>query len=831
MSFRDYNKLYVHTNRTDGSEKLLLGYQHDSREIVFKKDTETYFHVPYFTESIKLNESTLNFNGAVGGPFPAAADRIFKSRKNFGNVTAYGEPTDIADGTWFCSWLYQNENGTLTWMDRLYNPGKFNMSIASAQLTESSLYVPFNPVFRDVPSTMIFESGVMYKYFHIGEKSAAQLVTTLGGVSSERVMLDLKDWGNTTVDKSKNNAEVFVISNASTNELYPDLNDVERVPNPVISFDNNKNIEVLLDFEDFFNSTNEFTVSFWAKSPNWHSCQSTQLVGNMSSRGGYGLFVQNLSSFPFFVIPETGYGHLLYVNEGASGFLDKSVKLTPSPSVSATPELVAIDFDNNVIVANNDGSSTISKYDNAGRLIASTRLSVPRFSYLTNTEQPVQLICGPNDTFSVLTTNAIYNFDTYLNNTSTLVRGISSTTVAAYEYDTTTGEYDLLLHDGVNDVKYIQQTMWALSAFDGNLYRKESDEDPVMFAELQGRGTNLAIDPYDRIWVLHGTNDISVFNSYNEKLLDKPLLKLDIGEDKPQARKNISFFCAYDRSTNTKVWRCVVYYSNDLNFYVLDLEGNLLQTVGLISLFNSTILNVLKETSDSFKFFGKGDFTGYEHKRVFGKLAPYNQETQLVFRVALKDKTRNDLTFKQFKVQASIGNWDTESWQHIAIVLRNRSFKIYVNAVKNLELNYTGEYELSYELRPPFYIGTPVGSQSGFNNEIAYTSSIFNGYFEDIKMYDYALKPETLELFLRAALFGQDLYWSMPVPEIQYVEKIERMFKHKLPGAKSQFYSVKINGSKITDQATRAIIEEQIKQIVQQLQPANVDLLKVHWVD
>jgi hypothetical protein len=163
--------------------------------------------------------------------------------------------------------------------------------------------------------------------------------------------------------------------------------------------------------------------------------------------------------------------------------------------------------------------------------------------------------------------------------------------------------------------------------------------------------------------------------------------------------------------------------------------------------------------------------------------------------------------------------------------LRNRSFKIYVNAVKNLELNYTGEYELSYELRPPFYIGTPVGSQSGFNNEIAYTSSIFNGYFEDIKMYDYALKPETLELFLRAALFGQDLYWSMPVPEIQYVEKIERMFKHKLPGAKSQFYSVKINGSKITDQATRAIIEEQIKQIVQQLQPANVDLLKVHWVD
>ena len=831
MNPRDYNKLYTHTNRTDGSEKLLLGYQHDSREIVLKKDTETYFHVPYFTSPISLNESSLVLNGAVGGPFPAASDRIFKNRKNFGNVTANGDPSDIADGTWFCSWLYQNENGALMWMDRLYNPGKFDASIASAQLAEGPQYIPFNPVFRDVPSTMIFESGVMYRYFHIGEETAGRLVTTLGGVSSERVLMDLNKWGTEDVDSSKNNLPVTIISNASYSELYPTVNESDRTSNPVISFNNNKNVEVSLNFEDTFNPTNEFTISVHAKSPNWHDCQSTQLIGNMTARGGYGLFLHSLSSFPFFVIPETGYGHLLYINEGASGFLDKSVKLTPSPSVSATPELVAIDFDSNVIVANNDNSSTITKYDNAGRLIASTRLSVPRFSYLTSTETPVQLICGPNDTFSVLTTNAVYTFDTYLNNTSTLVRSISPTTVAAYEYSISTGEYDLILLDGVNDAKFVEQRLWALSATDGNLYRKDPDEDPVVFAELEGQGTNLAVDPYDRIWVLHGTNNVSVFDSYNKELLDKPLLRLDIGEDKTQQRKNISFYCAYDRTTKKKAWRCIIYYSGDLNFYVLDMDGNLLQTVGLISLFNSTVLNILKETSDSFKFLGKGDFTGYEHKRVFGKLAPYNGETQLVFRAALKDKTKSDLSFKQFKVQTSIGSWDAESWQHLAIILRNRSFKIYNNGIKTLELNYPGEYELSYELRPPLFIGTPVGSQSGFNSEIAYVSSIFNGYFEDIKIYDYALSQSALEFFLRSSFFGQDLYWSLPVPEIQYVEKVERVFKHKLPGSKSQFYNIKIAGSHIQDETTRKIIEEQIKLIVEKLQPANIDLLKVHWVD
>lgn len=829
MNPRDYNKLYTYTNRTEGSEKLLLGYQHDSREIVFAKDKETYFHVPYFAIPLKLTESNLLMDGAVGGSFPAASDRIFKSRKNYGNVTANGNPSDLADGTWFCSWLYKNQNGNFMWMDRLYNPGKFDFSIASAQLTEGPQYIPYNPIFRDVPSTMVFEPGVLYKYFHVGEQTAANLVTTLGGVSGEHIKLNLTNWGTNSVDSSSNKVPVTIISNASSSELYPTIDESDRVEKPIISFENTKNIEVSMEFDDSFNSTNEFTISFWSKSRDWHSCQSTQLVGNLTSRGGYGLFLQSLSSFPFFVIPETGYGHLLYINEGANGFLDKSLKLTPS--VSATPELVAIDFNNNVIVVNNDGSSTINKYDNAGRLIESSRLKTPRFSYLTPNETPLQLICGSNDTFDVITNYATYTFDAYLNNVAVLVRGASPTTVGAYEYQVETGEYDLLFINGVKDAKFIQQQLWALSATDGNLYRKNPNEDYVLFADLEDVGTNIGIDPFDRIWVLHGTNNISVFNSYNEQLLDKPLLRLDVGEDKPQERKNINFFCAYDRTTNTRAWRCVVYYSNDLNFYILDMEGNLIQTVGLISLFNSSTINILGETSDNFKFLGKGDFTGYEHKRVFGKLAPYNSEPQLVFRASLKDKSKTDLTFKQFKTQTSIGNWDLESWQHLAITLQNRSFKIYNNANKILELNYAGDYELSYELRPSFYIGTPVGSQAGFNNEIAYISSIFNGYFQDIKMYDYVLNPNNLELFLRAEFLGQDMFASIPVPHIQYVEKIERVFKHKLPGAKSQFYTIKVAGSHIKDKETRKIIEEQIKNIVETLQPANTSVLKVHWVE
>ena len=57
MSSRNYNKLYVHTNREEGSEKLLLGYQNDTKEIILLKDEETTFHIPFFTNPVLLMDS------------------------------------------------------------------------------------------------------------------------------------------------------------------------------------------------------------------------------------------------------------------------------------------------------------------------------------------------------------------------------------------------------------------------------------------------------------------------------------------------------------------------------------------------------------------------------------------------------------------------------------------------------------------------------------------------------------------------------------------------------------------------------------------------------
>jgi hypothetical protein len=830
MSSRLYNKLYVHADREEGSEKLLLGYQNDVREIVLAKDTETLFHVPFYSSSVKLADSTLIRDGATAGPFPAAADRIFKNHKNYGNVTSNGNTTDLADGVWFCSWLHRDEYGYVQWMDRYYNSGSLVMSVAIAQMTEGPVYKKNNPVYRDVPSQMVLEAGVHYRYFHVGEKTAKHLVSTFAGVSGERLALNLENWGYPIVDTSVNTLAAKIVSNDPTSNIYHTTSESDRLSAAVINFDNTYNTEVSLDYSNLYNFTNEFTMSFWAHSNDWNSSQSTQLVGNFSSNGGVGLFVDTLSSYPFFVIPETGYGHMLFVNEGFGPFLDKSLQITTS--LTATPQFVALDADNNLFVCYSDNSHRIAKFDVAGKLLAVTTLVDP-------SQTIRQTICGPDDTLVVITDTTRYTYDTNLSLIGTQLWETLPTAIAAYAaHDDGTAE--LISTNEVHDSKFLYTDHWCLTSTtapdtNGNLLVKYTgDSDYTIFAKLSG--TTLGIDPFDRIWVLHDGNKLSVYDSNADPLI-APIIQTEIGQDVPHIQKNISFMCVYDRGTNTRKWRCVVYYADGPDaqvtpqLYILDMSASLVQTIDILSLFNRNVLSVLNQQQQNFQFMGRGDFTGYERRRVFNNLPPFNGSPALILRASLKDKTKDVLSYVPFKTHVSMSNWDAKSWQHVALILQNRTFKVYVNKSHAASLSYSGQYDLSYDLQPSFFVGTSVGSQAGFNQEVGHVSCIFNGMFEDIKIYDYAMDTKNLDMFQRASIPAQNIYWSLPTPMIQYIEKVERMFKNKIPGAKSNYFRIKLSGTFTKDPQTRIIIEQHVRELVSKIQPMHTNFLGIHWVE
>ena len=108
---------------------------------------------------------------------------------------------------------------------------------------------------------------------------------------------------------------------------------------------------------------------------------------------------------------------------------------------------------------------------------------------------------------------------------------------------------------------------------------------------------------------------------------------------------------------------------------------------------------------------------------------------------------------------------------------------------------------------------------------------MFKGKFADIKIYDYVINPNLYYLFVRAFLKGQDLQWEMPTPNIQYVERIERVFKNKIPGSKSSFFSINVKGlSSLTDQ-TKKIVEEEIRSLILKIKPTYTNFLKINWID
>lgn len=835
MNTRKYNKIYVNTDREEGSEKILLGYENNTKEILLAKNTETVFNVPFYTQAVSLVDSTLIQDGATAGPFPAAADRIFKNLKNYGNTTANGEPSDITDGMWYCSWLYKDENGQNQWMDRFYNPGLFVQDLAASQLNQKLTYRDHNPIYRDVPSKMVLEPGVQYKYFHVGEKYAADLITTFGGISGERIKLNLTEWGAENIDSSSLQHKVFVDTNGPASEIYTVTTQTDRVTANNINFNNKYKTAVYVEHNNSYDLVNEFTLSFWAYSDNWNLSQTTQLVGNYTNNGGNGIFIDTLSSYPFFVISETGYGHLLYVNEDYNQFLDRS--LHPAVSLTATPLYIGIDADSNVIVVNADQTHKIRKIDHTGKVVAET-------SILNIEENPKQLLIGQYNSIVVITDKNRYTYDTNLNLLNTSRWETLSTTVAAFAYNTKSDTAELISTDGVYDCKYIGLDFWCLTAsddpwVDGDVYvRYAGDENLTLFAEFDygDVATSFAIDPFERLWVMHANNKISVFDANAEPKSD-PLFSFFVGADLPYAKKNISFSCVYNRETQTREWKCIIYYGDSIKnlenpqFYVVNMQGKITKTVDILSLFDLHTIEILKQTQENMDFFGTGDFTGYEHRRVFNNLSPYKNTPQLIFKTALKDL--NKLVFSNTirKEYYSLKNWKQNSWQHITMVLKNKRFSIYANGNLIMEMDYSGEYEVNYELQPSLFIGSPTGNQYGFNQEIARTTAIFNGLIQDIKIYDYALEKANIEMFQRAAIPADNVYWTLPTPYIQYIETIERMFKNKLPGAKSSFFNIKVCGSQITDPTTRAIIEEEIRNVVEQIKPVYANFLQVNWID
>jgi hypothetical protein len=173
----------------------------------------------------------------------------------------------------------------------------------------------------------------------------------------------------------------------------------------------------------------------------------------------------------------------------------------------------------------------------------------------------------------------------------------------------------------------------------------------------------------------------------------------------------------------------------------------------------------------------------------------------------------------------------SNAWHLVTTTLKNHTLNLYIDNYLRDSTALPGNLDLNYEFKNDLFIGCPCGKTDNLNKEINSTSVIWNGYIDTVRIYDYAIEAKFISFFVREKILATNITWNIPTAALQYVEVIERFFKHKMPGSKSVFFKLKLSGTSITDPTVRKRIEDDIKVAVMQLKPAYAELLKVEWIE
>jgi len=412
------------------------------------------------------------------------------------------------------------------------------------------------------------------------------------------------------------NSIVSTNQNTKNNRLFPET----------INFDNPYSTLALLDFNEAYSFQNEFSWSLWANSDNWQDNSNAQIVGNYSSRGdGISLSIEDNTSTPIVIIPETYYGHLLMINQKGESFLDKSLQ---DNAARVSPSVFAIDEDGKIIVCNIGQLGTMYKLDHTGEILASTKNYLDEetlFAFISPDEDAKQIICGENQTVYMLTNKALYVFDGELRLQKQIPISYNDT-LMTFSYDTKEYSTTLELVNSVYDAKFIEKDLWSTKKLldsnqnrmigDGNLYKNGE-----LFQTFNERATVFGIDPNNKLWILHGENLLSVVNpeEAKEKAITFTLQVGSLVNPGKVRKKHINFINQYSRETDTVTTLCAIYYSDERILYLYNLDGTLAGLNYINEFFDSNIIEKRSQLYDNFQLTATGDFTGYEHKRKIGR--------------------------------------------------------------------------------------------------------------------------------------------------------------------------------------------------------------------
>ena len=159
----------------------------------------------------------------------------------------------------------------------------------------------------------------------------------------------------------------------------------------------------------------------------------------------------------------------------------------------------------------------------------------------------------------------------------------------------------------------------------------------------------------------------------------------------------------------------------------------------------------------------------------------------------------------------------------------NNEVKAYLDSVLKETIAIPSGAEMYYEYENPLFIGADAGRQSDLGDETNNSGLYFSGQIDDCRFYSSVLSISDVRNIYFKKYGVKDLVWNMDCGTQNFLEEVERFFKFKLPGQKSQYYNIDIIGLEITNEDVRSQIETIIRDSAKKVAPLYAELLTINW--
>jgi hypothetical protein len=816
---RIYWQIFTGTNQEKGLDNVYLGYTSDTTKLYLPADTYTEFQYPPGAPRTPLSANNLIKSGAISGEHPLVSDRIYASAQNYKNmIPVWTQPPSFIreTGTWLCSWLKSNKDGSSQWMDRYYNAAYY--TIDNALTAQSMNFVhrldPIRPYVYDSPSTMGMEPGARYKYFRQGQNSAKEFLPYLDYTPENpkgSKILDIQDWsGKPLLDSSPYKNDGLIVK--------PLENE-----NPKDYFIFNGSNHIIFPAKSLLLESQKLTVSLWLKVEDWSNLNGWQIVGNYYN-GGWGLINNAGQIAPLMTISE-GLEKRLYTINYRSGLAD-SFDLSNYGDANFEYILRLQDFNSWIIDTKN---LKIYKIDNNGKIIIqdknilSSRVTRIDQAELDKNENVVLMdkktgvilkINSNGDQSSILTGKYINRFEIDLNN-------------------------NIVYCDSVVSVIDNYNNLWEIIG--GNLYYSQNYNSVSKYYTNKivkgyvGKCQQITCDSDNNIWMLTWDNFLIKYNistekfEINKKLLDDYLDPCDL----PTKQYSYINFLRTPADEFNKDCRELQKSMYDIIVVVDTLHYKLykFQTNGTLILrtdLRTYIQNEETRFEGDWKFNAAGDFTGFHYIRKFN-----NHTTRdLSWKFKVSDPLKND---KQLISLTHNISGLPPGWHNFAFTfdtLMGES-NYYIDSVKVASSTFPKNWQLTYDYTSPLLVGATSIKNTSLNDVLSIEDGYkFKGQISNLKVYNKSLNAKEIEQIYFSSPYSiqrQNLNWNIIIGDRNYIERIDHVYKYQMPGSKSNYYNINIHNFEVSDDLKK-IVETAIKNNIETISPSNTYLNKINWL-